>query len=194
MRLFTAVDLDDAGRRAIGAEQRRLARGIDPDGRFLKWVDPNRLHVTLGFLGEVADADGARVVDLMTSDIDAAPFEIVFERLGVFPPRGVPRALWLGVSEGALALVDLERLVKERLRSLALQLEERPLSAHLTLARWRNARRSDRIRALSMDRQVMIARARVGHVTLYQSRLSSGGPTYTALARATLRSCPPLSS
>jgi len=74
MRLFTAVDLDAAVRRAIGVEQRRLASGIDQDGR-LKWIDPNRLHVTLVFLGEVADADAARIVELMTSDIDAPPFE-----------------------------------------------------------------------------------------------------------------------
>jgi 2'-5' RNA ligase len=118
----------------------------------------------------------------------------VFARLGVFPPRGAPRALWLGVSEGARELAGLERLVKERLRSVALHLEERPLGVHLTLARWRHSRRSDRDRALAMDRRAMIAQARVGHVTLYHSRLSSSGPTYTALARATLRSCLPLSS
>ena len=194
MRLFTAVDLDDVVRRAIGIEQRRLASGIDPDGRLLKWIDPNRLHVTLVFLGEVADADAARIVELMTSDIDAPPFQVVFGHLGVFPPRGVPRALWLGIDEGARELGGLERLVKDRLRPVALRLEERPLSAHLTLARWRSARRSDRARALAMDRQAVIARARIGHVTLYHSRLSSSGPTYTALARATLRSCLPLSS
>ena len=188
MRLFTAADLDDVVRRAIGVEQRRLASGIDPDGRLMKWIDPNRLHVTLVFLGEVADADAARIVELMTSDIDAPPFEVVFEHLGVFPPRGVPRALWLGISEGARELGGLERLVKERLTPLALRLEERPLNAHLTLARWRNARRSDRVRALAMDRQAVIARARIGYVTLYHSRLTSSGPTYTALARATLRS------
>jgi 2'-5' RNA ligase len=194
MRLFTAVDLDEVVRRAIGGEQQRLASGIDPDRRLLRWIDPNRLHVTLLFLGEVADVDTAGIVDLMTPDIDVPPFEIVFERLGVFPPRGVPRALWLGIGEGARELGGLERLVKERIRTAVPRLEDRPLSPHLTLARWRTALRSDRVRALAMDRQSMIARARVAHVTLYQSRLSSSGPTYTALAHANLRSCPPSSS
>ena len=194
MRLFVAVDLDDVARRAIGAEQRRLARGLDSDRSSLKWVDPDRMHVTLVFLGEIAEADGARVVEAIAPDLDAAPFVAAFEQLGVFPSRGAPRALWLGVSEGARELGDVYQQVKGRLQPLGIPLDERPFSAHLTLARWRRSRPSDRARALAMGRQAPVARVRVGHVTLYQSRLSSSGPTYTALARATLRSCLPLSS
>jgi 2'-5' RNA ligase len=33
MRLFVAVDLDDASREAIGAEQTRLRRALDAEGR-----------------------------------------------------------------------------------------------------------------------------------------------------------------
>ena len=70
--------------------------------------------------------------------------------------------------------------------------EGRPFSAHLTLARWRDSRPSDRRRAAALDRPMVIARSIVDHATLYRSQLSSDGPTYTALARATLKACPPL--
>ena len=62
----------------------------------------------------------------------------------------------------------------------------RPFSPHLTLGRWRESRSADRRRALASTTPEAIARVDVTGATLYQSRLSSTGPTYTALAHATL--------
>jgi 2'-5' RNA ligase len=63
MRLFVAVDLDDASREAIGAEQTRLRRALDAEGRpAWKWVRLDRMHLTLVFIGEV-DAPAAEALD-----------------------------------------------------------------------------------------------------------------------------------
>jgi 2'-5' RNA ligase len=194
MRLFVAVDLSEPARRAIEAEQRRIARALDPDRSSLKWVDPRRMHVTLVFLGDVADADSTRIIAAMTPDVELEPFTLAFERLGVFPSRGAPRALWLGIGAGTTALAALQHAVAARLKPLTDALEDPPFSAHLTLGRWRDGRPSERARALALDRRETVTESAVDSVALYHSRLSSAGPTYTALARANLRPCPRLSS
>jgi 2'-5' RNA ligase len=186
MRLFVAMDLPDEARRAIAAEQKRIAAALANSGDSLKLVKPEQMHLTLLFLGEVQEARVSAVVAAMNTAVDVTAFEIAFGGAGVFPPRGAPRALWIGVTAGAAALTHLQSAIVERIRSLAIALDDRPFHAHLTLARWRESRSSDRANALAAAPRGEIARVRVDRATLYHSRLSSAGPTYTPLAHATL--------
>ena len=185
MRLFVALDLDDDARRAIAALQQRIAKALGAD-RSIKTVDPAHMHLTLAFLGEIADCDVPGIVDTISINIDLRRFAAVFQGLGVFPPRGAPRVLWLGVGDGSAEIVEVQRVVVRRLEGLGIALERRPFHPHLTLARWRTSRPADRPRVLSADSRGAVARVNVDHVTLYQSRLSPAGPAYTALTRANL--------
>jgi len=189
MRLFVAIDLDDDARRAIGAEQQRVALALAA-GRSLRWVRPDRMHLTLAFLGETVDTTAPGVpgiiIDAISSTIDVRPFTAVFECLGVFPPHGAPRVLWLGVGEGAAEIVEVHRWVAQRLDRAGVTREPRPCHPHVTLARWRTSRPADGRRAIAADGHAEVARVTVDHITLYRSLLTSEGPTYTALSRATL--------
>ncbi len=186
MRLFVAIDLNEDARRAIAAEQKRLADMLGPTSS-LKWVRPDQMHLTLAFLGEVEEARAAAIVGAMGKDIDEVqPFAIAIAGLGVFPPHGAPRVLWIGLSTGAREAVELQRFVVDRLSRVGVTLEERAFHPHLTLARWRQARPVDRRRVAAREHSGEIARVEVDAVTLYQSRLSSTGPTHTAVARAPL--------
>jgi 2'-5' RNA ligase len=150
-------------------------------------VRPEQMHLTLAFLGEVENGRGVSVVEAMRADLDALAFAIVFAGLGVFPPHGAPRVLWLGVRAGHDAAIVVQRQVADRLAQAGIAFERRAYHPHLTLARWRTAAPADRRRALAADRGADIARVNVTAVTLYQSHLSSSGPSYTALAQAALR-------
>jgi 2'-5' RNA ligase len=187
MRLFVAIDLDEEAREAIGAEQRRLAQAFGPDCT-LKWTRPADMHLTLAFLGEIDQSRGAVVVEALRADVAAAPFIIAFARLGIFPPHGAPSVLWLGVGAGGREVIAVQRVIADRLERAGVTLEHRRYHPHLTLARWRRARGADRERVMAADRETEVARVSVGSVTLYQSHLSSAGPSYTALARARLES------
>ena len=99
MRLFAAIDLNDEVRTAIAAEQKHIAAEFGhADRSSLKWVQPAQMHLTLVFLGEIAAAAVPPIVDAVSASLKVAPFTVAFERLGVFPPHGAPRVLWLGVS------------------------------------------------------------------------------------------------
>ena len=178
MRLFTAIELTESARSAIAAEQRRIVDSLG-GGRRLRVVKPEQMHVTLVFLGEVAEERGAGIAALMEREIPMAPFRISLGGIGAFPPRGAPRALYIDVVDGTEATIALHALVAERLG----QRDERPFRPHVTLGRWRESRPSDRPKA---SPRAAIGTVDVVSVTLFQSRLSSAGPAYTRLAAARL--------
>lgn len=187
MRLFTAIELDDAAREAVAEAQRQIHANLGEAARALRFVRADRLHLTLVFIGEVDERPAADIVDLMRQDIPLPAFELVFAGFGTFPPRGGPRVLWLGTREGARQAIDVQAAVAARLAAAGVAADPRPFRPHLTLARWRERSRGQRPEF--PDQSGVIARVMVGCVTLYQSRLSPAGPTYTALAHAQL-TCP----
>jgi len=184
MRLFIAIDLDDAARSAIAAEQKRIVSSLGSGS--LKIVRPEQMHLTLVFLGEVAEPKAPALTELIAQPLAGAPFHLAFAGVGVFPPRGAPRVLWLGATDGEREVSAMQEELARRVASLDIPLEARPFHAHLTLGRWRESRTIDRERAIAAATKHIVARVHVDHATLYHSRLSSAGPTYTALARATL--------
>ena len=192
MRLFLAIELDEAARRAIATEQQRLNNAIEHDGRSLpKWVRPEHMHLTLAFLGDV---DAQRTDTLVNTMREAMPYQrfaIELGGLGVFPARGAPRVLWLGLRHGGTDVVEVQRLVVERLARLGIELERRPFHPHLTLARWRVSETTDRDGAAKVDRHAVVARIHVQAVTLVHSRLSPEGPRYSTLCEARLADWPP---
>ena len=101
MRLFAAVDLSDDARAAIAAEQQRIATDLGAAARSLRFVRAGQMHLTLAFIGEIAEDRAASIVDVMGNDVARAPFQLVLGGVGTFPPGGAPRVLWLGVVRGA---------------------------------------------------------------------------------------------
>jgi 2'-5' RNA ligase len=186
VRLFIAIDLDEAARTAIAEEQRRLNTAIGQSRATIKWVRPEQMHLTLVFLGEVPEARAPAIVDAISQPIDQPSFDLAFTGIGVFPPRGAPNVLWIGASTGETASIELQRRVADRVGQLGVPLERRPFHPHLTLARFKESRPGDRAAVLAAGADRVVAAVHVDHATLYQSRLSSQGPAYSALARATL--------
>jgi RNA 2',3'-cyclic 3'-phosphodiesterase len=186
MRLFVAIDLSEDARDAIAAEQKRIAAALGGTKTSVTWVKASHAHLTLVFLGNVDPDRATSVVEAVGRDLDLAPFDMVLEGVGVFPPRGAPRVLWIGIAGGAAEVIRLQRELAARVAALGIALEDRPFHPHLTLGRWRESRPPDRDRALAAARSRAIARVHVGHATLYESRLSPTGATYNPLTRVNL--------
>jgi RNA 2',3'-cyclic 3'-phosphodiesterase len=185
MRLFLAVDLDDSSRQAIAREQERIRRA-SRDGSPARWAAPEQMHLTLVFIGQVDEPTAEAIATDVREPVTMQPFDLTFAGLGVFPPHGAPRALWIGAGAGAQLVHELRDELDARVRRRGVALEERPFKPHLTLARWRSARPSDRRRVLAHASDRTITHLHVDHASLYHSRLSSAGSTYIELARANL--------
>jgi 2'-5' RNA ligase len=188
MRLFTAIDLPEAARSAIAAERAHLISRAGERAAGLRLVPVDHLHITLVFIGEMAEARGTAIIGAMADPLRMAPFELTLAGLGVFPTRGVPRALWIGVRRGRDDAAALHSLVAVRLRPYGIS-EPRAFRPHLTIGRWGTSRVSGRSAIRGLDALAVhraIATMTVEAVTLFESRLSSSGSTYTALVRTPL--------
>lgn len=188
MRLFVAVDIDDRTRggvaRAIDAL--RTAMETAQSSTRVSWVAPERLHLTLQFIGHVSEDTAAAIEARLGPPFDLPAFEMRLGSVGTFPPGGRPRVVWLGLDRGADALAALHDEIERRLADVPFRRESRAFSAHLTLARFKNGGTRPDVERISRVALEPAGGCTIDHVTLYQSRLSPQGPTYTPLLQAPL--------
>jgi RNA 2',3'-cyclic 3'-phosphodiesterase len=189
-RLFLAVDLDRAARRAAAAACARLATGLGRAGDDVRWVEADKLHVTLRFLGSLPPGRAAAVRDALAPGWRTAAFDLGLGGAGVFPSSGRPRVVWLGLSTGGNALAALQAEASGRLATAGSEPEARRFSPHLTVGRVRRpaAGLGAALRQAAGQIGPHLARWRVDHVTLYESRLSPAGSHYHPQVEVPLRS------
>jgi len=191
MRVFVAVDVGDAVRhevtRVISTLTGKLEAVKTPPK--VVWVKPSALHVTIKFIGEVEPPDVERLQELLAPPIAVAPFAITWRGIGTFPSAKNPRALWLGVTNGAAQLAAIEAEVSRRLAGVnAVELDDRALLPHLTIGRVKMAGAGIDWPKILKAVEVRHVTSAIDRVTLYRSQLSQQGPHYTGLVSAALTS------
>jgi 2'-5' RNA ligase len=177
VRLFLAVNLPDAVRSAIWDAAAPLRNAELP----VRWVEPEGLHLTLKFLGEVSDNREAEIVAGLNAAVHGAkPFALEIAGFGAFPTPGRPRVVWAGC-EAAPALELLQDRVEREMHALGFPLEGRPFHPHITLGRVRKRVRprdvpdlEDALAALSCHEVVTVQ-----SVDLMQSTLRPSGAEYS---------------
>lgn len=176
MRLFVAIDVPQTLKDVIEGEIVETLR--DRIGG-AKWTRPESRHLTLKFLGNVADDRVEEIVAaLRTAAARHSTFSASFSDVGGFPNLRRPRVLWVGIGEGAEPMAHLAADVEHELEGLGFPEEGRPFRGHFTLARF------PRPRVIELpDIDVPPAAFDVEEVVLFQSRLHPKGAQYTALER-----------
>lgn len=151
----------------------------------MTWVAETAAHVTVRFIGEVAEETAEKVKTALASPFERAPYDLQFEGVGTFPNARRPRVVWIGASRGHEQTAALAAAVNGRLDPVLGRGEERALRAHLTVARVKEPGRFDWGAALAAVNSGR-SRSPIDHVTLYQSKTSPKGPAYTALLKVPL--------
>ncbi len=184
LRLFIAVELSDALKRALADTQRALRRDLDFPA--LRWVAPDSIHITLKFLGDTPPSLVPAMQDALAGIAPQhAPFEIVAADLGVFPSLARPAVLWVGLTGGVRALQAARDDVERVIAPLGYPTEKRPFSPHLTLARIKEPTRGEveEVRAVVQRNAVgQLGTLAVHEISLMRSELGRGGARYTQLA------------
>ena len=188
MRLFVAIELPPAvvsAAEAVAQSLRERVARIAPHAR-LTWVAPDRLHVTVRFIGEVDDERAAAIGRVLGPPLQTPSFTIAAGAAGAFPARGAPRALWLALTSAPGVLADLEREVSARLDRAGVAWDARPFRPHVTLARVREPAGLRASALLAGVEAPPHGSGCVDAITLFVSRLSPRGPTYGVLQRTSL--------
>jgi 2'-5' RNA ligase len=182
-RIFCAVDISDAARRAAAA---RIAALGSPAHSRARWEKPEKMHLTLKFLGET---EAARVTQVKDAAVRAAqglaPFVLAIKGAGVFPPRGAARVLWLGVEDAGGGLARLQQRLENECAALGFPREKRAFKAHLTLARVPEG--AGELARRHQDTPFAAVEFTVGELLVLRSELGPGGSRHTTLARCPLR-------
>ncbi len=195
MRIFVALDIDDAIRERI----ERFLEGVrefEPEAR---WVRPESLHVTLKFIGE-KPAEAVEAIKSALAGVKAGAMEISFRGYGFFPTAKSARVFWVGIESGP-QLAALAKAVDEGLAVLGIPREEHAFSPHLTLARggggsgsprWREGDGPNKNFQRLQEKLAALSTPEFGTMTareffLYESQLLRGGSRYRKIAGFGLR-------
>jgi RNA 2',3'-cyclic 3'-phosphodiesterase len=182
VRLFLAADIDHDTRRQLAAAQESL-RSVLSQARLpprVTWVSPGTAHVTLRFIGETSEDNLTRLQQVLTT-LRFDPFEVTWGAVGSFGGSRHPKVIWVGLTAGLDSFTQLAQEIDARIDPVLCEGRSQPFAPHLTVGRVKESGRGvDWPRALQAVRFTPTS-TRVAQVTLYQSRLSSKGPTYTAV-------------
>jgi 2'-5' RNA ligase len=100
------------------------------------WTPPPQLHLTLRFIGAVADP-AREQIEMALARVKVRRFLLDMEGVRGFPARATPTILWAGVGRGHPLLHQLRQQVDDQLLTTPTPIALRPFEPHLTLARVR---------------------------------------------------------
>jgi 2'-5' RNA ligase len=193
VRLFVACEVPDEVKDAIGGITQSLK---DRSGNAVRWINPEGVHVTLKFLGEVPVKKLPAIkLAIQEAVVGHQPFELEFSNIGTFGGREGLRIMWVGVAGDVLRLEALVRAVNAALAVVGFEPERRPFRPHLTLGRVRDevgTRQRAEIEVEVGKTEVPAVSWRTAQVSLMRSRLGPGGASYDVLATFPLRVTQPV--
>jgi 2'-5' RNA ligase len=150
-----------------------------PSSEAFRLTAPEKIHLTLKFLGEVPERALVQTKESLGPACEGhEPFEVETSGFGVFPSERRARILWAGVGEGSGRLRDLARDVESALASVGFEREAQSYVPHMTLGRVRG-------RPVGFDaggERAPALRFTVGALDLVRSVPGGGEVTYSNLA------------
>ncbi|UCC17782.1 MAG: RNA 2',3'-cyclic phosphodiesterase [Dehalococcoidales bacterium] len=156
----------------------------------VKWVNPESIHLTLKFLGDISTERVTDILEAIKSGVAGIPeFQLRISGLGVFPNPVRTQVVWAGISGGMEQLRQLQNNIEIIMEKQDFPREKRRFSPHLTLARVRNHATPDerkRLGTLVAGTPFTGGIMRVDSVNLMKSQLTKQGALYTRLGSTTL--------
>jgi len=188
MRVFIAIDIDEVIRKDLADLQSELQCKAALKKGDVKWVEPENIHLTLKFLGEIKDDKVAEVCNIV-KDVATRykSFEVEVESVGAFGGRSA-RVLWVGAGLRNENLLRLQTDLEQRLAAAGWPPEARQFSGHLTLCRVkRPAAGITLAQMVETYQDFKLGTTLVDSLCVYQSQLTPKGPVYTVLGNYKLQ-------
>lgn len=178
IRSFIAFDLDS---QSVLQKITDIQTVLVETGADLKIVEPQNIHVTVRFLGNITPQMVEEVFDAMKK-IQFVPFDIGIRGAGAFPDARYPRVCWVGMTEGSDQLRGIFSQLEPQLRSLGFEPDSRGFNPHLTIARVRSGRNRDELaKSIVENSDFDSGMIRAQCLRLKRSDLTPKGPIYSTL-------------
>jgi 2'-5' RNA ligase len=186
LRVFCAIWLPDDVREKVAKHIRTLQEEFSGSG--ITWENPEKLHLTLKFLGEISHERVAALSKATARAVERVPpFEITVDAAGSFQKRSRPFVLWLGINDESGQLSKLHSALEAECNREGFEREVRPYKAHLTIARIRRAEKALDLARRHESLGFEPASFNVSGVSVVSSELGPRGSRYTVLSSHDLK-------
>jgi 2'-5' RNA ligase len=123
-------------REVLDAVERVLSRVRPAAPPRVNWTRASQWHLTLQFLGRVADADLDDLVDSLDAVLQRErPVTLALGAAGAFPSPARASVVWIGLEEGEEELAHLAVAVVRATEPFGFETDHRDFTPHLTVAR-----------------------------------------------------------
>jgi len=164
-----------------------LLKDITNSNADVKLVEPQNIHITLKFLGDVEKDNIDDIEQIMKDSVkEIEPFTIKLNGTGVFPNQNYIRVIWIGIKDAEI-IETISRSIDERLSQLGFKREKRGFSAHLTIGRVKTAKNKQLLlKAIEDYKDSEFSTQEINSIKLKKSDLTPKGPIYTTLREVKL--------
>jgi 2'-5' RNA ligase len=180
-RGFIAIDINNT------QNVLNLLQEITNSNADVKLVEPQNIHITLKFLGDVEETNIDEIEQIMKDSVKGIkPFLLKLRGTGVFPNHNYIRIVWIGI-KGTEVIEKISRSIDEGLSQLGFKREKRGFSAHLTIGRVKTAKNKQLLlTAIEKYKDFDFSTHEVNSIKLKKSVLTPKGPIYTTLREVKL--------
>lgn len=181
-RVFCAIEIPRDVRDQLLAHIEHLREAV-PQAQ-ASWSRAESIHLTLKFFGNI-EQDQVERLSAAASRVTRrySPFQIGLGGSGIFPPRGTPRVLWIGVNDPSGQFADMQQQFEIECAKEGFPKDERAFHPHLTLARIRKPPGSRTLAESHKGIEFEPVEVSVSELLLFRSELSSEGSKYTIISR-----------
>jgi 2'-5' RNA ligase len=189
IRSFIAIELPQELKLALTRLRDKLKSGSRAP---VKWVDPDSVHLTLKFLGNIDSGIIGKITSAMEEAVHGTPpFSIEVSGLGVFPNIRHVQVVWVGLTGEVAKLGQLQQRIETSLIPLGFAAESRSFTPHLTVGRVRDYAAPDERQDLGQIVTGMafeaICKVNVDAIHLIKSQLTREGPVYSKIGTVTFK-------
>lgn len=184
MRFFIALEISTESRSEIEEVQTEISR-IFPG---IRLTDPEKLHITIAFVGEREDDLKQKLIQVITSATEnVSPFFLTPAYLDGFPHLHTAHTLWIGVKGDIDKLMLIRERIKDSLVELKIEVDERRYTPHIAIAKAQsldlNSEREEEIQEI-MSRE--FSPIKIESVKLFESIPERGFHSHNTLAEIKL--------
>ncbi len=185
MRLFIAAEIPDKIKKELGYlldDFKRFDGGV-------KWVEPDNIHITVYFFGDVRESD-YNLLDESLKDLGSvvSPFEVSIKRVSAFPNPRRPRVIWCGVEDSSEMLKKANAFVRTVImeKGINANRDEREFKAHLTIGRVKRMSNNTLVDKILEHSDASFGSFVIDSLVMFKSTLTRKGPVYEQLNRYNL--------
>ncbi len=189
MRLFIAINIPERSKQFLNKKVKLIKEEIKQD---LKWVKPANWHLTLKFLGDVADKRVNLIKNILTKTLGTSTqFNIQFRGIGAFPVLDYPRVIFINITKGSKKLTEIHNKLETNLTNKGFSPENNEYTPHLTIIRSRKKTNlkqiARKLQKFEKKKYFINVHMKAEKISLIKSKLLPTGPKYEEITGVCLK-------